>query len=452
MKTSSDIFRSNDIRGVYKKDFDLEFCLSLAKSLSFLLKKDLGIKKPRVLVGQDARLSSPEIAGCFSEHLKNEGIDVASPGILPSPLCYFLLHHYDFDAVVVVTASHNPPEYNGFKFLIHKKLCLHDPMPHLKKIWGNSLSLKRTGVGEDIVIDSFTPYLKSLKQEFSFSKKYNFVVDTGNGALGPLAKKSFELLGLNPIVLFSEPDGTFPNHHPDPTIEENLKSLKTKIKNTNAQFGVAFDGDGDRLVIVTAKGETILGDELSSVFISSLLKDSKNKTIVADVKCSNWFFDLITSLGGKAVMSKSGHGLIRQEMHRQQSLAAFEFSGHFFFNDRTGRGFDDGLYAFFRLLEVLESQSSLEDILPKINTFKTDELRVFLAKQDLDSVMEKIKKYLIDRGEQFSDIDGIRISRSGSWALFRKSTTQDVLTLRFESTTEKEFIDIKNEFSKFVDF
>ncbi len=454
MAASLSIFRANDIRGVYKKDFDLNFCKDLAKSISYLLKEHLSISKPKILIGYDARLSSPEIATTLKKALLKEGVSVCLIGVAPSPLCYFLLEHYQLSATIVVTASHNPPKDNGFKILVHKKYKLPETINLLKNFYKHSSSLKPSVTqGLTFEMDSTTPYISSLKKEFSL-KPIPFVVDMGNGALGPLAQKVFKSLGLSPEILFLEPDGRFPNHHPDPTLEKNLKVLKKRVRENSFCFGASFDGDGDRLVLVTKEGRTVLGDELASLFLPSLLekqsRDSKHSPIIADVKCSDWLFKSIKQSKGKVIMSQSGHRLIRQEMEKRKAIAAFEFSGHVFFNDRKNRGFDDALYACLRILEILNQGESLTALLPKRTTARTGEIRIPLKNKKITTALEEIKKYFTKRKESFLTLDGIRVSRKTSWALFRSSKTQESLTMRFEASNERDLLKFKEEISSVI--
>ena len=449
MKSASRIFRANDIRGVYKKDFDLSFCKGLATSLAYLLKKDLGISSPKVLIGYDARLSSPKIGAALVDALLKEGVDVCCIGIAPSPLCYFLLHHYNLAATVVITASHNPPEDNGFKFLFHESLGAKATLSRIKEIYfENNLPKTKPLKGRLFEIDSTTPYIQSLKEEFSL-KAIPFVVDTGNGALGPLAQKVFHSLKLFPQFLGLEPDGHFPNHHPDPTVEENLEDLKQAVCASSAAFGVSFDGDGDRLVLVTSKGKTVLGDDLAYLFLPSLLEKQKSSPhrlpLVADVKCSDWLFQFIKKESGKLILSQSGHRLTRKTMKENKGLAAFEFSGHIFFDDRPNRGFDDALYACLRVLELLQNGATLENLLPSIKTSRTKEIRLPLEPQQISLKLKNFRDYLEAKKETFVDIDGIRISRKTSWALIRKSQTQDALTLRFEASNKEDLLNLKKE-------
>lgn len=450
---SSHIFRANDIRGQYKKDFDLSFCKGLAYALC-KLSKQKGIHQPKFLVGQDARLSSPEISRSLVQHLKEQGADISFIGLAPSPLCYFLLQHYNLTACIVVTASHNPSKDNGFKILFHKKYKLFKPIKELKNILSKTNApYKKVFKKKGLVfkIKKEEPYIASLKKEFSKLKACSFAIDTGNGALGPLAKKTFSNLGLKPKYLFNSPDGRFPHHHPDPTVEKNLFHLKKTVREEGLEFGFGFDGDGDRLVLVDKKGRLILGDEFGSLFLRFLKKSKEEKValILADVKCSDWFFSLVKNLGFKVLMTKSGHSLIREKMEKTKAKLAVEFSGHLFFNDKKNRGFDDALYASLRLLEILNKKNTrLEELLPKINSVRTGEIRLAMPKADVLKKLSKIKTYLKKKEERFKTIDGVRLSREKSWALFRSSKTQEALTMRFEAPTKEKLGQLKAEFSK----
>ena len=451
---SDDIFRANDIRGRYPHDFDLPFTKDLAFALCQLSKQN-DILKPKFLIGRDARLSSPEISQALKQELKNQGAGVSFIGLAPSPLCYFLLYHYSLTACIVVTASHNPKDFNGFKILFHKKWSISKPIAHLRKIISAQNSSKKTfrQKGYFFKLDKEKPYIHSLKKEFSL-KSLPFVLDTGNGALGPLAKKVYSALGLKPKILFSEPNGHFPHHHPDPTIEKNLFHLKKALQKGAFKFGLGFDGDGDRLTLVNKKGEAVLGDELAYLFLKFLKSGGKKSNLVlADVKCSDGLFDFAKKQGFKVKMTKSGHGLIRAEMEKTGACLALEFSGHIFFNDRKERGFDDALYASLRLIEILNSRKTpLESLLPKISSARTGEIRLTMPHSEVGKKLAKLRAYLKKRGEKFKALDGIRLSRKEDWFLCRSSKTQSALTMRFESSTKRKLQALKTEISKVIDY
>lgn len=446
IQNASHIFRANDIRGIFGKDFDFSFADTLGAALAILLKNTLKVSKPTVLLGHDARLTSPDLIKRLESSLIENGVDVTSIGLAPSPLCYFLLHHYDLTATVVVTASHNPVSHNGFKIMIHKKFNCTEPVEVLKKIGLSSQTLKTKSFGRIFEIDSYSPYINSLKKEFAL-KPVPFVVDAGNGALGPLAQKVFKDMDLTPLCLFCEPDGRFPNHHPDPTIETHLTELKQQTLQTKSLFGLGFDGDGDRLGLITQTGRFVLGDEFGFLFLKSLLKKGGN--VIADVKCSDWFFKAVKDFGGSCILSKSGHSFARKMLLKHQALMALEFSGHIFFNDRPHRGFDDALYNTLRLIELLnKSETSLDNLLPPPNPFQTGELRLEYSPNKIPSILRKIRIYLKQKNTTLNEMDGIRFSTKTAWGLFRPSQTQShVLTVRFEASSEKEFLQLEQEIS-----
>ena len=457
---SPDIFRANDIRGRYPQDFDLSFTKSLAKAL-YSLSRQKGISRPAFLVGRDARLSSPEISQALCRHLQDQGANVAFIGLAPSPLCYFLMDHHKLPAVVVVTGSHNPPEDNGFKILFHRKYKLLEPIKELKKhVFKTGSPVfppKPKQKGGQLSVAKEEPYIASLKKEFSLPPlSFSFALDTGNGALGPLAKKAFAALGLRPEILFCRPDGRFPHHHPDPAVENNLTHLKAFMKSKALDLGMGFDGDGDRLVLVGPDSRTIAGDELGVLFLKPLAGaargQNKKPLILADVKCSDWFYCAARKEGFEVKMAQSGHGRIRAEMERTGALFALELSGHIFFNDRKNRGFDDALYAGLRLLEILQALApakgeDISPLLPKAPGRQSPEIRQSLSLKELNQSLSLVRSYLKQKKERFNSTDGIRISRKHSWALIRASQTQSALSMRFGADTQQELDQIKKEFS-----
>ena len=448
---SPSIFRANDIRGLWKKDFDLQFVKDLSQSLALLI-KNKKIKNPKILVGYDARTSSPIIYKTLTKELKNLGINTCGIGLAPSPLCYFLLSHFKFTACIVITASHNPKNFNGFKIVFHKRFKILDSIFELKKLIGKKRKIVSNKKGKSLKISKDEAYIQSLKKEFQL-KDLSLIIDTGNGALGPLAKKVFKALGLKVKILFEKPDGSFPNHHPDPTIEENLKDIKKELKTNKYDMGLAFDGDGDRLVLLTKNGRALLGDELAFLLLKTLKKKKNPPLVLADVKCGDWFFKMAKKEGKKVKMIKSGHSLVRSEVEKRNPDLAIEFSGHIFFNDKKGRGFDDPLYAALRLFKFYLSQGkSLEELLPQILSEKTGEIRIPKKRKDALEALEKIKAQLRRKKEKFCLIDGLRLSRNEAWCLFRLSTTQSVLSMRFEAKNKKELKALKEEFEDVVGF
>lgn len=446
MNYSASIFRDNDIRGVVNKDFNIDFLKDLGSSL-FLYFKEKNINTPKVLIGHDSRLSSPVLAKKLSEELLGLGMSTCNIELAPSPLCYFLLHHYNVDSTVVVTASHNPIEHNGFKIMFHKKYNEFDPIQKIKSFISKNIT-ERKNKAFGFSVDPLKPYLNSLKKEFSLPP-CSFVVDAGNGASGPLAKKVFSELGFSPHFIFCEPDGNFPNHHPDPSTEHNLKHLSKRVLETKSSFGVAFDGDGDRLTLVNSEGKMLLGDEFGGLFLNSLINLSK-RPIVGDVKCSDYFFKTIENLNGKALKAPSGNRKIRELLLKKQAQFAVDFSGHIFFNDREDRGYDDGLYAALRFIELVSKNKNFNW---DKETFKrrlcgTGEVRRLMPQEKASKALDKAKSYLDEKKEAYDSLDGLRVSRKNSWFLFRQSKTESALTYRLEASTEAELQALEKEFSE----
>ena len=326
--------------------------------------------------------------------------------------------------------------HNGFKFMINQKYEINNLVSKIKEIAEQKDFLKEESSGRLVDLDPHEAYIKSLKAEFPNLKPIPFVLDTGNGAVGPSAKKVFDALGLKPHYLYTKPDGTFPNHHPDPTIEKNLIDLKKKITETKSLFGVGFDGDGDRLAIVTSQNKSIQADEFAYMFLPTLLNNPNNsKTLIADVKVSNWYFELAEQMGFKVIMSRSGYRYLREEMRKHNASLAMEFSGHIMINNRNGRGFDDALYNLLRFIELIGNNgNNIEKLLPKVNTTKTTEMRLKLDFETIDQALKNLKTYLKNKNEAYVDIDGVRITRGNSWVLVRASKTEQLLSLRFERT------------------
>ena len=464
---SESIFRANDIRGLWNKDFDLSFTKDLAYGLAYLCRHKAKVKKPRFLVGHDARKSSPSLAKALVKELKKQGIDVGFVALAPSPLCYFLMQHYRLTGCVVVTASHNPPRFNGFKIVFHKKHPLPQVISDLKKTLKARPKKARvySPAGKSLSLDKEKPYLDSLKKEFSkvqSSKIRRILLDTGNGALGPIAHKAFKALGIKAKILFKKPDGNFPNHHPDPSLPKNLKALKKELKSRAYSLALAFDGDGDRLVLLDSTGKSFKGDELAFLLLKSL-KKPKQALILADVKCGDWFFKKAREEGFRVKMIASGHGLVRAEMEKTRADLALEFSGHIFFNDKKNRGFDDALYAGLRLIAYLQSQNKTQNELPSVELspkkllpprwlVETGEIRMAKNPQDIALALLKVKKYLKSKKERFKSIDGIRFSRKNSWGLLRASQTQPVFSMRFSAESLKQLKALKKEFSQVIGF
>jgi len=450
------IFREYDIRGIYGKDLTDDVCMSIGWSFGKLLVEKKSIKKPKVAVGRDCRKSCAPIFDALVKGLSSWSVDIVDLGLCPTPLLYFSLHTQSLSGGIMITASHNPSGYNGFKVCVGQDTIFGVGIKELYELAQGSTendivdrieSVTRKGVIED--------YRKFIIEKFSHLKNYGkgkeikVVVDSGNGTAGVVVPELFKALDISVFELFSEPNGTFPNHHPDPTVEENLVALKEKMKDVDADLGIAFDGDADRLGVVDNKGRTIWGDQLMILFAQDILKEEPGAVFIGEVKCSQTMYDEIERLGGRPIMWKTGHSLIKQKMKETGALLAGEMSGHIFFKHRYF-GYDDAIYAAIRLIELLikerskDARISLADMvdnLPKI--CNTPEIRLPCNDGDKFRIIEILKDNISGKFD-FSNIDGVRVNFDNGWGLIRASNTQPALIMRFESDSDKGLKEIES--------
>ena len=468
-KWNEDIFRKNDIRGIYKKDFDLSFVKTLAFSFVHLYPRS---QKPVVALGHDSRLSSPEIVEQVAKSLKSAGAEVRFLGLVPSPVCFLASYFIkNINGSFMVTASHNPLNFNGFKMILNKKTLSGRKILKLKKI---ALTqpyhlLSSRPKGKIIPFDIESPYIAFHQKESSFSSfpkknKPSFLksiaIDCCNGASGPLTKKVFKTLNLPLKIhyLYTRPDGRFPHHPPDPSSEKNLKDLQKIIKEKKCDFGVAFDGDGDRLVIVGKSGKVLQGDELMSIFISDIfnrsIKPAKSKKpiIIGDVKCGDWFFNFLKKKNLKALMWKSGHSLIRQKTIKEKAIFGGELSGHFFFRDDFFP-IDDGIYGLLRLINIcLRAGKTPEELIVKKKWVETPEIRKPISDKTHLKRLKNLKNFYKDQKlAHLSLIDGVRVSFPGkAWGLARFSNTQKEWTFRFGGKKKSDKEKIQTDFFRLL--
>lgn len=438
------IFREYDIRGKYKIDFDEDFALKLGRAFAAFCKENFPERPLQVALGKDARHSSTPLVEALSEGLSDAGVEVLDLGLITSPLCYFASYHIEnLAGSIMVTGSHNPPEYNGFKISLGQQTLTSENIKSLETYVSESKDL---GLNAEVKkYDIISPYLARLEKEFKL-KPMNFVADCGNGAAGSVARQAFSVCGLEPKILFETPDGDFPNHHPDPTLEENLVDLKAEIKKQKASFGVGYDGDADRIVIVDENGKTIYSDELMAIYAQSVLQDHPGAQIVGDVKCSEEYYKLLEKWGAQPIMWKTGHSLIKKKVKDLKSPFGGEFSGHIFFNDRF-YGFDDAIYCSLRLVEILEKTGKtvselLTDFPP---SFSTPEIRLEVGEEKKYELVERYLEEIEDQCVNLNRIDGARASFGDGWALVRVSNTQPSITLRFEARSQEALERIKNQ-------
>lgn len=439
MNLPAHVFREYDVRGIAGKDLSAAFAERLALGYAAFLRKHHKIEssrtRPLVSVGRDCRLSSPEYAAAVIQGLRKSGFDVIDLGICPTPLTYFSVFHLNLDGGIMITGSHNPAEYNGFKIGVGKTTLHGSQIQELKKIMEGNLETA-SQLGELSTYPIIDAYIDYHAEKFKGLKKKKVVLDSGNGTASTVAPRMFERLGADVIPLFCELDGRFPNHHPDPTEPKNLTALIQKVKETGADFGVGFDGDSDRIGVVDEKGQIIYGDELMIIYSRDVLKNNPGATIISEVKSSHRLYNDIAKNGGKPIMWKTGHSLIKSKMKESKALLAGEMSGHIFFADRYF-GYDDAIYGAIRLYEIAQNTSSpvssfLSDL---TKTFNTPEIRIDCPDATKFQIVEEAKKNLAKKFE-INDIDGVRVETAKGWCLIRASNTQPVLVLRFEADTQ----------------
>ncbi len=434
------VFREYDIRGVADRDFPDAFVQELGRAIGTFLRRK---GKQKIALSRDCRLSSPRLHDALRLGLTDTGLHLVDIGVGPTPMMYFAVFHLDLDGGVQITGSHNPPEDNGFKMMCGKESLFGDDIRTLRTlIESRDFDMPGGGQIEDHeVLASYTGFLRgNLKIK---RPDVRFAIDAGNGAAGPTAVAAMEALGLSPATLFCEMDGRFPNHHPDPTDPETLRDLRELVLQNNLEFGVAFDGDGDRIGVIDARGEIIWGDKLMVLLARSVLATRPGAAIIGEVKCSQTLYDDIAKHGGRPILWKTGHSLIKAKMKEEGALLAGEMSGHIFFGDRYF-GFDDAVYAALRLVEILTATDApLHDLLSDLPpTCTTPELRVPCddeRKFDIvDAVLEHFRK-----DHDVVDVDGARILFEHGWGLVRASNTQPVLVMRFEADNEERLLAIR---------
>ena len=440
------ILREYDIRGVVGETLSSEDAYAIGRSFASF-KPEWKESKPRIAVARDGRLSSPALEEALIKGLNDAGADVIAIGVSPTPMLYFAVCKENLDGGIMVTGSHNPPSHNGFKFMIGRKSFYGEDIKKLGVIAtaGNYYS----GIGSVIKKDISQEYLAELLKAYNGKKPLKVAWDAGNGATGDVMSLLTEKLAGEHITLFAEIDGTFPNHHPDPSVAHNLQDLIKTVKAQNCNAGVAFDGDGDRIGVVDETGEIIWGDQLLAIFAAEVLHEHKGATIIADVKASQSLFDEIAKLGGVPLMWKTGHSLIKTKMAETGALIAGEMSGHIFFADKYF-GYDDGIYAAVRLISLLSNSdkklSELRKALPQ--TFSTPEIRIECEESHKFAIIDELKAKLIKADANFSDVDGVRVLNSDGWWLLRASNTQAVLVARCESSSAEGLARLESSLKK----
>jgi len=424
------IFREYDIRGIAETELLSADVADLGRGLATYLLRHGG---PRISLGRDCRLSSPRLHDALLEGLLSTGCEVTDIGVVPTPLLYFSAVHLETDGAVMITGSHNPSEFNGFKTVCGSGSLHGEAIQDVRRL----IDARdfATGHGTQHSMDVIPAYLDELSPQFQFTRRIKVVLDAGNGTAGPVIHQLLKRLNVEVIELFFEMDGRFPNHHPDPTVPANLKDLRDAVHAHQADLGIAFDGDSDRIGAVDENGEVIYGDLLLLIYGREILTRKPGATIIGEVKCSQLLYDELKRLGGNPIMYKTGHSLIKAKMKQEHAELAGEMSGHMFFADRY-LGYDDALYAACRLIEIVAKSgkplSAQLAGLPKL--VSTPEIRIDCPDETKFAVVARV-------AEQFRathnviDVDGVRVLFGEGWGLLRASNTQPVLVMRFEAAS-----------------
>ncbi|TMB10409.1 MAG: phosphomannomutase/phosphoglucomutase [Deltaproteobacteria bacterium] len=435
------VFREYDIRGLVANELTPEFAEQLGRGFGrFLLEKDPAAQS--IVLGRDHRVSSPDLASAFSRGVRSYGVEVISIGVVPTPVSYFAAHVLPVDGLCMITGSHNPPEYNGFKVGIGKSTLAGSEVQELKSHVVEARDGGRSARESDH--DIIVPYIHFVVESLGMTiRPIRVVCDAGNGTGGLVGPRLLRALGHHVIELFCNLDGTFPNHHPDPTVEANLRDLQKKVADCKADVGIAWDGDADRIGAIDEKGSILWGDQLMILFSRDVLAERPGAAIVGEVKCSQTLYDDIEKHGGRAIMWKAGHSLIKSKMKEEHALLAGEMSGHIFFRHRYF-GFDDGIYSAARLLELIARDgrplSQMLDGVPR--TYASPEIRFDFPEDKKFRAVELAKERLRKHGKTI-EVDGVRVILEGGWGLVRASNTQPLLVLRWEATSEAKLREIQ---------
>ena len=436
---SRQLFREYDIRGVVDKDFTEEAVSLIGKAFGTLVRRNGG---SFITCGRDGRLHSERLEKALTEGLNAAGVDVVDIGQCPTPVLYFSLFRLESHGGIQITGSHNPPEYNGLKMCLGRETIHGGRIQELYEIIEENVFAK--GSGNVKKYDILPDYLSYLKENIKIARPVRVILDCGNGAAALTAPAAFKEAGCKVTSLYCTVDGRFPNHHPDPTVLENLKDLKEVVVGEGAELGIAFDGDGDRIGVVDERGEVIYGDKILMILARSLLSEHPGAAVIGEVKCSHLLYNDIEAHGGVPIMWKTGHSLIKQKMKETGAILAGEMSGHIFFADRYF-GFDDATYAALRLSEIVSrTQKPLSSFLKGIpETVSTPEIRVDCPEELKFEVVDKVKRWFCQHYDTI-DVDGVRIVFPDGWGLIRASNTQPVLVLRFEAETPERLQEIRD--------
>ena len=445
MKLAANIFKAYDIRGIYGKELTLDAIGLIAKSISNLYPND----NDTIVIGRDGRNSSSEISKALIDSFLKNGKNVIDIGEVPTPLLYFAVNHLNLNSGIIITGSHNPKEYNGLKMIMDGHTLSGGEITRIYDdiIDGafSNLNLMKTSYKNLNISDE---YIKQVNRNISIKKKLKIAVDAGNGVAGPIAVEIYRKLGLELIELYCSVDGDFPNHHPNPSDPKNLIDLINEVKKSKCDLGIAFDGDGDRCLILDNKGNIVWPDRQMMIFSKDILSQNQNAKVIYDVKSSSFLANVIKDSGGEPIMCRTGHSYIKKMMRETNAILAGEMSGHVFFNDKW-YGFDDGIYCGARMIEIVSNQSieSSEIFADLPNSFSTPEINIPVDKDGIQhDFMEKFKSSAIFEDAEISTIDGLRVDYDDGWGLLRASNTTSCLVMRFEAESKERLLEIKNSF------
>ncbi|RDI44586.1 phosphomannomutase/phosphoglucomutase [Aquicella lusitana] len=426
------IFRAYDIRGIVGETLTEEIVFLIGKAVGSLVRER---GENQICIARDGRLSGPSLLKALSEGILSSGCDVMNIGMAPTPLLYYATHVFEGHSGIMLTGSHNPPDYNGLKIVVQNTTLAEEQIEGLyQRIITQRFS---NGSGTYREVNIVERYIREVTQGVQLARPLNIVIDAGNGVTGMIAPALFRALGCKVHELFCEVDGTFPHHHPDPSQPENLRHLVKAVHDTNADIGLAFDGDGDRLGVVTCSGDIIFPDRLLILFAQALLSTQPNAKVIYDVKCTNHLDTIVRALQGEPIMWKTGHSLIKAKMAETRAELGGEMSGHFFFKDRW-YGFDDALYAGARLLEIIAKEKNSDLLFSAIpNSVNTTELKVWVSDEEKFELMQQlIASANFDEAKDIMTIDGLRVNFAEGWGLVRPSNTTPYLILRFEALNQ----------------
>jgi phosphomannomutase/phosphoglucomutase len=441
----AEIFKAYDIRGIVDRTLTEDAAEAIGRGLG-TMGRGKGVS--RFVVGRDGRLSGPKLARAVARGLNAAGIDVVDIGVVATPMVYFATHHFATGSGVMVTGSHNPPEYNGLKMMVAGDTLAAETIQDLRRLVESGDFASGAGKVEDADIAS--TYIARIAGDVKLARPMTIAVDCGNGSPGAFAPRLFAKLGCKVIELFCEVDGNFPNHHPDPSKPENLQDLIAKLRQSDAELGLAFDGDGDRLGVVTKSGKIIYPDRQLMLFAADVLARNPGAEVIFDVKCTRNLFSWIREHGGRPLMWKTGHSLIKAKLKETGAPLAGEMSGHVFFKDRW-YGFDDGMYAGARLLEILARDANPSRVLESLpDSVSTPELNVALEREGENHklIAELQRTARFEGATEVNTIDGLRVEYPDGFGLMRASNTTPVIVLRFEGDTAEALARIQRDFKR----